>query len=405
MLQQKTSVIDFNSRLSCGDSLQSLIRRTQTNEFRAYNFFANPGFYPTASVQSLRQSLQWQSSCQIILMFRSIFNNGFRAADISRQFERCRNLFASSTRQALSLRISRKNLSKYFGRCKRKKKLANISRFCTSSDHQSQTTLRGRRLWNHIKKYRLCLRRNCDRLMPVTVSMGSAPQTQKCRKAAYVNGPQRLYTYFYTHYKRCCARNNCFSNYAFGTAGHLCHGQRLHGFCHLIQFFKEPLLLCHSGKEQYRLLSQVLSPRRQKHRLTIRSNNQIDRAENVTTLSDTTKTNQLSRRRAATYFCFSDKQFSVRCFDSVPTIPTAMADRTVLQMDQAALANKIFLWHFCQRCQDSNLDSDKCLCACSNHPKRAEIGTFTTRNTPNPQHFTFRENTVKTSIYERLLYY
>lgn len=208
MLQQKTTIIDFNSLLSCGDILGSLIRTAINNEQRAYSLFANPGFYTKTSIQNLCQPIQRQSSSQIFLLFRSIFNNGFLSIDMSRQFKRCQNLLASFRRQTVSLRLQRKNFSKHFGRCKRKKKLANISRLCTSSDSQSQRTLRERRFWYHIGKYNLRFGRNRHRSMLVAISMGSASQAQKCGKTSYINGPERLYTDVYTHYKRSYTRNN-----------------------------------------------------------------------------------------------------------------------------------------------------------------------------------------------------
>ena len=401
MLQQKTTVIDFNSLLSCGDILQSPIRRTTANEYRTYSFFANTGLRPKVSIQSLRQSLQWQLSNQIFFMFRPISNDGFRTANISRQLARCRNLLTSLGRQTIPLWLSRENFPKYFSRCKREKKLANISRLCTSSNRQSKATLCERRLRHYIKKHCLRFRRNRDRSLPVTVSLGSTSQAQKCCKTPYANGLERLDSHVYTHYKRCCTRNNSLSNFTSGTAGHIRHGQRLHRLCNIIQFFKEQFLFCCKSKKEYRLLPQVFSFGRQKHRLTKRPDNKIDRPKNFQTLPDTIEANQFSRRRSTAYFCVPDQQFSVGRFDNLPALQTALADRTFLQVDQTALANKVFFRYFNQRCQDSDLDSDQHLCACSDNQKGAETGAFFTRNTPNPEHLTFRENHAKTSTYDK----
>ena len=403
MLQQETTVIDLNLLLSCGDISQSLVRRTTANEYRAYSFFTNPRLHPKASIQSLRQSLQWQLSNQIFFMFRPISNDGFRTANISRQFARCRNLLASFRKQTISLWLSREKFSKYLGRCERKKKLANISRLCTSSDNQSQTTLYGRRLRHHIRKYGLRLRCNRNRLMPFAVSMGPASQTQKCRKAPHADGLERLHTYVYTHYKRCCTRNDSLSHDASGTAGHICHGQRLHRLCNIIQFFKEQLFLCHSSKKEHSLLSQMFSSDRQNHWLAKRPDNKTDRPKNFKTLSNTSKANQFSRRRSASNFCISDQQFSDGRINNLPALQVAMADRTFLQVDQTTLANKVIFRQFYQRCQDSDMDSDQCLCACCDNQKGTETGAFLARNTPNSKHLTFRENLAKTSTYGKSL--
>ena len=144
---------------------------------------------------------------------------------------------------------------------------------------------------------------------------------------------------------------------------------------------------------------------RQKHWFAKRPDNKIDRPKNFKTLSATTEASQFSRRRSISHFRFSDQQFSTGRLDRLPTLQSALADRTFLQVDQATLANKVFFWYFNQRGQDSNLDSDQCICACSNNSQGVETGAFVTRNTPNSEHLTFRENLVKTSTYEKLLYY
>ena len=405
MLQQKTTVIDLNSLLSCGDILLSLIRRSTVNEQRTNSFFANPRFHSKASIQSLRQSLLRKLSSQIFLMLRPISDNGLRSTNIPRKPKRYRNLLKSLGRKTLSLWLPWKSFSEQFSQRQREKRLANISRLCTSSDYQSQITLCGRRLWHYIGKYCLRLRRNRNRSMPVAVFMGSTSQAQKCSKAPHADGPERLDTHVCTHYKRCCARNHSLSQYASGAVSHICHGQRLHRFCNIIQFFKEQLLLCYPSKKECRLLSQVFSSDRQEHWLKKRPDNKTDWHKNFRTLPDTTEANQFLRRRSESNFRVSDQQLSAGCVDNLPALQTALADRTFLQVDQTALANKVIFWYFDQRCQDSGLDRDQCLCACSDNQKGTEVGAFTTRNTPNPKHLTFRENLAKTSTYGKLLYF
>ena len=405
MLQQKTTVIALNRLLCCGDILLSSIRRSTVNEQRKNSVFANTRLHSKASIQNLRQSLQRKSSSQIFFLLRPIFNNGFRSTYISRKSKRYRNLLKSFASKTLSLRLSWQSVSKQFIKCKRETRLPNIPRLCTGAYQKSETTLCRRRLWYYIKKYSLCFGCNCHRSMPVVVSMGSASQGQKCGKAPYADGLKRLYTCVYTHYKRCCARNNSLSHCASGTFGHLCHGQWLHRLCNIIQFFKEQLFLCYQSKKEYSLLSQVFLSNRQKHWLKKRPDNKTHWPENFRTLSDTTEAHQFSRRRTESNLCVSDQQFSVRRVNNLPALQTALADRTFLQVDKTALANKIVLRHFYQCRQDTNLDSNQCLCACSDNQKGTETGAFTTRNTPNSKYLTFRENIAKTSTYGKLLYF
>ena len=403
MLQQKITVIDLNWLLSCGDILLSPSRRYAANEQRTNSVFANTRLYSKAPFQNLCQSIQWQLQCQIVFVFRSIFDDDICTTDIPRKLARYRNLFASFKRQVVSLRFPWKYFANHFSRCQREKRLANISRLCTSANQKSKAALHRRRLWRYSKKYSLCFGRNSDRSVFDTVSVGSTSQSKKCGKDAYANGLKRLYTHVYTHYKRCCPRNDCFPNFAIGTIGHICNGQRLHRFCNIIQFVKEQLLLCYQSKKERSLLSKVFSASRQEHGFTKRPDNKIDWHQNFKTLSRTTEANHFSRRRATTYLRVLNQQLSVGRVDNLSALQTSLADRTVLQMDQTAPANKVVFWSFYQRSQNPGLDRDQCLCACSDNQKGTETGAFTARNTPNYKYPTFRENPAKTSTYGKLL--
>ena len=403
MLQQKITVIDLNWLLSCGNILLSPIRRSAANDQRTNSVFANTRLYPKTSIQNLCQSIQRKLSSQIFLMFRPISDNGFCPTDISRKPKGYRNLLKSFASKTVSLWFSWQCLSQQFSQHQRKKGLANLSRLCTHTDQKSKTTLRRRRLRRHTGEYGLCSGRNSHRLMPVAVSLGTASQSKKCGQTSYADGPERLDTYICTHYKRCCTRDNSFSRHASGTVSHIYHGQRVHRFCNIIQFFKEQLLLCDQSQKEHSLLSQVFSSNRQEHRIKKRPDNKTDRPQNLKTLPDTTEANHFPRRRTVSNLRVSDQQLSVGRIDHLPTLQTSLADRTVLQMAQAAPANKVVFRHFDQRSQNPSLDCNQCLCACSDHQKGIEIGAFITRNTANYKHPTFRENLAKTSTYGKSL--
>ena len=294
MLQQKTTVIDLNSLLSCGDILLLPIRSCTVNEQRTNSLFTDSRFYSNASIQSLCQSLLRQLSSQVFLMFRPISDHGICSTNIPRKPKRYRNLLKSFGRETLSLRLPWKSFAEQFSQRQRKKRLANISRLCPSSNRQSKATLCQRRLRHHIEKYRLCFRCHRDRSMPVAVSLGPASPAQKCGKAPHAHGPERLYTHVYTHYQRCGVRNHRLSNDTSGTVGHIRHGQGLYRFCHIIQFFKEQQLLCYPSQKEHSLLSQVFSSDRQEHGPAKRPDHKTDWPKNFEALPDTTETNHVS---------------------------------------------------------------------------------------------------------------
>ena len=154
MLQQKTTVIDLNWLLSCSGILLPLFRRATSYEHRTNSVFANTRFHSKASIQNLCQSIQWQLQRQIVLVFRSISNNGICSTNLSPKLKRYRNLFASFAQKTLPLWLSWNNVSQQFIQCKREKRLANLPRLCTSTYRKSKTALCRRRLWRHLKKHR-----------------------------------------------------------------------------------------------------------------------------------------------------------------------------------------------------------------------------------------------------------
>jgi len=72
---------------------------------------------------------------------------------------------------------------------------------------------------------------------------------------------------------------------------------------------------------------------------------------------------------------FSDQQFSTGGINNLSALQIALADRTFLQVDQTALANKIVFRNFYQRSQDPSLDCDQCLCACGDNQNSTYNGT------------------------------
>jgi hypothetical protein len=57
--------------------------------------------------------------------------------------------------------------------------------------------------------------------------MGKISQTQSSRQGTHTDGPERLYTHFYPHYRRMCPRCQHPRRTDFGARRHLYHGSRL----------------------------------------------------------------------------------------------------------------------------------------------------------------------------------
>ena len=97
-------------------------------------------------------------------------------------------------------------------------------------------------------------------------------------------------------------------------------------------------------------------------------------------LSGETQANSLLRREAKQETCFPDQQLYLTCSDYHGTLSQTLADRVILQMDQAASENKSILWNVRKCGQNANMDCHHHLCAGSDHQKAIEVGAKSLHN-------------------------
>jgi hypothetical protein len=111
-----------------------------------------------------------------------------------------------------------------------------------------------------------------------------------------------------------------------------------------------------------RTKSNVLLQRRYSHSVDkatgvrSRSHRNPDRHRFREGVSGCVAAHQLSRRQNQEEVQVSDKQLHASGTYHRPDLQGPLAGRTVLQVDQAAPANQVFLWYQRERCEDPNLD-------------------------------------------------
>ena len=116
-------------------------------------------------------------------------------------------------------------------------------------------------------------------------------------------------------------------------------------------------------------------------------------------LSRETQANSLLRREAKKETGFSDQQLYLARPGDHETLSQTLADRVILQMDQATSANKSILWNFRKCGQDTNMDGDLRLCTGSDHQKAIKVGTESLHNFTNCQRNAFREDVAIAGTY------
>ena len=395
------TVIDFNSLINFGQITFVETLKGLANAHRANCFLTTDRLSAKARIRQMRSPIPRQLSDKNFFLPRSVSLYGFCTDNISTESSRHRNLFASNAIQTLPLWHPRKNFSQHPGKGKRESRLANICRLRASVNKHRSKALYERRLRRSTEAS--CLRSgfNNHRFMSVTFSMGKVSQTQSRSQSTHVNGPERLYTLFYPHYRRKSTRCKHPRRTGFGTWFILHNGPRLHRLRSPLYIHSKPFILYYKSQEQFRLSSPLLSQSQQDHRFAMRPDDKAQRLLCIEGLPCSSSPNQLLRCRDQQKISFFNKQLYAATFNNRSTLQMPLANRNFLQMDQAVFAYQNIFRHYRKRGKDSNLDCHQCLRSRSNYQERTRNRVEFGRNLANSQHCTFRESTYYTSTYEK----
>ena len=393
--------IDFNLSLNFGQNTFINPLKGLANAYWTDSFLTTGRLSSQKTVRQMCSKIQRQLSDKNFFLFRSVPLHGICPNNVSSEPSRHRDLPASNEAKTLPLRNTRKCLTYHCGESKRKSGLENLRRLRTGLDKQGTETLCQRRLRLSTGTRCLCSGFNHHRLMSNTISMGKISQTQSRHQGSYAYGPKRLYTHFYSHYRRMCPRCKYPRRTHFGAWCNLYNGSRLSRLCSSLYIHSKPFNFYYKSKKQFQLFSPLLSQCRQNNRLAMRPDDTAQRLLCFTGLPCCTSSNRLLRHRNKPKVHISNKQFRAAGFNNCTALQVSLADRNFLQMDQAIPANQNIFWHHRECGEDSNLDCHQRLRFGGNCQKGTENRTEFGRNLANSQHCTFRESLYYTSTYEK----
>ena len=117
--------IDFNLQIYYGH-FSFIKMKGVANEYRKNNFCSTYGIPSHVRVSQVCSKISWQLQNKKFFLSGPISLHGLCSIDLSRKSPRHRSMSAFSKNKTISHGHSRKSLSQYLGRCKRKQKLANI---------------------------------------------------------------------------------------------------------------------------------------------------------------------------------------------------------------------------------------------------------------------------------------
>jgi len=393
--------IDFNLSLNVGQYAFINPLKGLANAFRTYGFLTTNGLSSKETFRQMRSQIRRQSSSKNFFLFRSISVHGFCPDNISSEPSGHRNLSASNAAKTLPLRHMRECFTQYLGKCKRTSKLENIRRFCSGVDKQSSNTLCQRGLRHSTEPRGLCSGFNDHRFMSFTISMGKISQTQSRSKDTHADGLKRLYTRFYPYYRWESSRCKYPRRTDFRAGRNLYNGPCLSRFCSSLYFHSKPFNFHHKSQKQFRLQLHLLPPGRQDNGPSMRPDDSAQRLLRFAGLSCCTSSNRLLRHRDESKVRISDEQFCVVGLDNHAALQMPLADRNLLQMDQAVFADQNIFRHHRECGEDSNLDCRQRLCFGSDSQEGTENRVEFGRNPANSQHCAFRESLYYTSTYEK----
>ena len=394
-------VIDFNSPINFGHNTFLDLLKGLANVHRTDCFFTTDKLPAKTRFRQMCSPIPWQSPDKNFFMFRSIPLYGFCSDNISSESSRHRNLPASNAAKTLPLRHSRKYFTQHVSKRKRTSRLENICRLCWTVDKQSSKTLCQRRLRDSTEPRGLCSGFNHHRFMSFAISMGEISQTQSRGKGTHANGLKRLYTIVYPHYRRESPRCKYPRRTDFRTGCNLYNGSWLPRLHSSLYIHSKPFNFHYKGQKQFRLQPHLLSHSRQDNRPSMRPDDTAQRFLRLAGLSCRASSNRLLQYRDESEVRIFNEQFHTASFNNCTALQVPMANRNLLQMDQAIPANQNIFWHHRECGEDSNLDCHQHLCFGGDCQKGTENRVEFGRNPANSQHCALRESPYYASTYEK----
>src|ERR1700690_32884 len=343
-------------------------------------------------------SLWWRPSCSYIALRRAISNNVVFSTYLSGESPRYRSLFVGAGRKTLSHGSAGTRQSFASGRRQTISRLGHLRRLRSKTDRSSKKALcRGELRGRHLQ-YRLCSGCHNYRSLPVDVSLGSLSNRQGCRKSSYADGPQgfypKLYSYLRWQTPRCqCSRSTYPRSWCL-----LCDGSGVSRLRASVCPASGQQFLRHSSQIQSGCQKTLFRFHRSNHRSDLRSDHCSEWFLQPPPLSSTSTSNPFQGRRVRQNIVVSHQSSYLASINHMCTIQEPLADRTVLQMDQATSSYKAFLRRFRKCRQITNLDRRFRLCSYRYHQEKAQSRCFALYIVTDPIGHHLRENALAASL-------
>ena len=295
--------------------------------------------------------------------------------------------------------IRGKDFPQHTGPCQSDKRLAHLRRLCSDTHQESQITLCRRFIWHRAGTNHLRAGCHNHRSLPISLSVGGIPQAQGSGETAYASRFAWQHSDGSFHYQRESSRSQHPRQTIHRSRRDLYYGSRLSGFRSSLQDPSISSIFCNASQKQLQFSTTLFAKDRQSIGTQMRSGHYSACLLLQERLSGETQANNLLRRETKQETGFPDQQLYLACSDYHGALSQTLADRVVLQMDQAASANKSILWNIRKCGQDANMDCHHHLCAGSYHQKAIEVETESLHNFTDCKRNAVRENAAIAGAY------
>ena len=386
----KKTFFDLKSILYYDHS--SNLKKGVVNVFRKNYIFTNNGVSPSIRISKVRQSLSRQLQSKKFFMPRSVSLYGICSTYLSRKPTRHRVLSSFNEKQNISYGHPFTDISPYVSKGKQKSGLAYLRRLRPNLDQQSPKAVRQRFFRIRFERNSLCSRFLHDRFMSFFVSMGAFPQKKRRDKTSHTFRPERPYPRIHQSYRWLCARCEYLRRSCYRAWRFLHIRPWVSRFRKIISSQRTSGVFYYPYKKEFSIPENLFSSSRQITWTNLRPNDLLNRILFKTTLPGKTSTYPVFRFRNTEISHVLNKQFQSSGNNHSTTLQMPLASRIILQMDQAAFANKSVLWNEQKRCKNSSLDSNCYLRVNRDYQKTVKNRAKSLHNITNFECYYVREN-------------
>ena len=382
---------DLNSKSPEGHTSGSP-RKEMAHELRKNSLCATDGFYPRLRVPEMRRPIQRRLQGKDLFVLGPVSFHGFCPAYLQGKPEGHRGLSPVGAVEALPSWDTGKGIQEHPCKCQSDKGLANICRPCPVSDREGPKAVHQRFLRDGTGQCRLRPGFHHHRSLPLPFSMGHVQEAQGGGETPYPSGPAGQYPHGgHCHPWEGTRCEHPRSDHRGGRS-FLCNGPGIHGLCPSSPYAPVGGLLRHTGKKQLPFQASLFAVRGQISGGSVRSDRYTGKLLCKKGLSFKAQEDPLLRQGKEQTDSLSDQQLHPARRNYCRSVPLSMADRALLQMDQAASPDKSILRHFGERGEDPDMDRHLGLCSCGNSEKASEAGSESLYNFADSKRHAFRED-------------